>query len=186
MATKSSVRDQSTGTKFKAEPVSRVVPKIKGRERKEVQLLLERGRMQGHLTYDELNEALPPDMVTSDQIDDLMLWLKSEDIDVVDGAPEGQSRTSEAPVAATRSSVRRSATIPPPADDSYAQKSNDPVRMYLRKMGSVSLRTTATRRSRTTRCACTSERWGPFPSLPARVRWKSPSASKRVKTSFST
>jgi RNA polymerase primary sigma factor len=141
MATKSSVRDQSTGAKFKAEPVSRVVPKIKGRERKEVQLLLERGRMQGHLTYDELNEALPPDMVTSDQIDDLMLWLKSEDIDVVDGAPEGQSRTSEAPVAATRSSVRRSATIPPPADDSYAQKSNDPVRMYLRKMGSVSLLT---------------------------------------------
>ncbi len=141
MATKSSVRDQSTGTKFKAEPVSRVVPKIKGRERKEVQLLLERGRMQGHLTYDELNEALPPDMVTSDQIDDLMRWLKSEDIDVVDGAPEGQSRTSQAPVAATRSSVRRSATIPPPADDSYAQKSNDPVRMYLRKMGSVSLLT---------------------------------------------
>ena len=54
---------------------SSVVPKIKGRERKEVQLLLERGRMQGHLTYDELNEALPPDMVTSDQIDDLMVWL---------------------------------------------------------------------------------------------------------------
>jgi len=141
MASKSTVREESSGSKFKIEPVSRVVPKIKGRERKEVQVLLERGRMQGHLTYDELNEALPPDMVTSDQIDNLMLWLKSEDIDVVDGAPEGQSRTSEAPVAATRSSVRRSATIPPPADDSYAQKSNDPVRMYLRKMGSVSLLT---------------------------------------------
>ncbi|MBW2374432.1 MAG: RNA polymerase sigma factor RpoD [Deltaproteobacteria bacterium] len=142
MASKSSVRnEESTESKFKAEPVSRVVPKIKGRERKEVQVLLERGRMQGHLTYDELNEALPPDMVTSDQIDDLMVWLKSEDIDVVDGAPEGQSRTSEVPVAATRSSVRRAATIPPPADDSYSQKSNDPVRMYLRKMGSVSLLT---------------------------------------------
>ena len=142
MASKSSVRNEgSTESKFKAEPVSRVVPKIKGRERKEVQVLLERGRMQGHLTYDELNEALPPDMVTSDQIDDLMVWLKSEDIDVVDGAPEGQSRTSEVPVAATRSSVRRAATIPPPADDSYSQKSNDPVRMYLRKMGSVSLLT---------------------------------------------
>ncbi|KPK54704.1 MAG: hypothetical protein AMJ63_02445 [Myxococcales bacterium SG8_38_1] len=121
--------------------MSRVVPKLKGRERKEVQVLLERGRVQGHLTYDELNEALPPDMVTSDQIDDLMVWLKSEDIDVVDGAPEGQSRTSEAPVAATRSSARSPSTIPPPADDGYAQKSNDPVRMYLRKMGSVSLLT---------------------------------------------
>ena len=142
MASKSSVRtEESTASKFDSEPVSRVVPKLKGRERKEVQLLLERGRMQGHLTYDELNEALPPDMVTSDQIDDLMVWLKSEDIDVVDGAPEGQSRTSEVPVAATRSSARRASTIPPPADDSYTQKSNDPVRMYLRKMGSVSLLT---------------------------------------------
>ncbi|MBT8469547.1 MAG: RNA polymerase sigma factor RpoD [Deltaproteobacteria bacterium] len=142
MASKSSVRtEESTSSKFDSEPVSRVVPKLKGRERKEVQVLLERGRMQGHLTYDELNEALPPDMVTSDQIDDLMVWLKSEDIDVVDGAPEGQSRTSEVPVAATRSAARRTSTIPPPADDSYTQKSNDPVRMYLRKMGSVSLLT---------------------------------------------
>jgi RNA polymerase primary sigma factor len=142
MASKSSVRtEESTASKFNSEPVSRVVPKIKGRERKEVQVLLERGRTQGHLTYDELNQALPPDMVTSDQIDDLMVWLKSEDIDVVDGAPEGQSRTSEVPVAATRSSTRRASTIPPPPDDSYAQKSNDPVRMYLRKMGSVSLLT---------------------------------------------
>ena len=142
MAGKSSVRSgETTESKFKTEPVSRVVPKLKGRERKEVQVLLERGRTQGHLTYDELNEALPPDMVTSDQIDDLMVWLKSEDIDVVDGAPDGQSRTSEAPVAATRSSARRPSTIPPPADDGYAQKSNDPVRMYLRKMGSVSLLT---------------------------------------------
>ena len=142
MASKSSVgTEESTASKFNSEPVSRVVPKIKGRERKEVQVLLERGRTQGHLTYDELNQALPPDMVTSDQIDDLMVWLKSEDIDVVDGAPEGQSRTSEVPVAATRSSTRRASTIPPPPDDSYAQKSNDPVRMYLRKMGSVSLLT---------------------------------------------
>ena len=142
MVSKSPVRDEElTEPTFESEPVSRVVPKIKGRERKEVQLLLERGRMQGHLTYDELNDALPPDMVTSDQIDDLMVWLKSEDIDVVDGASEGQSRTSEVPVAAMRSSARRASTIPPPADDGYTQKSNDPVRMYLRKMGSVSLLT---------------------------------------------
>ena len=142
MSGKSSVSSGgSTESKFNSEPVSRVVPKLKGRERKEVQMLLERGRAQGQLTYDELNEALPPDMVTSDQIDDLMLWLKSEDIDVVDGAPEGQSRTSEVPVAATRTSARRPSTVPPPPDDGYAQKSNDPVRMYLRKMGSVSLLT---------------------------------------------
>ena len=142
MASKSSARDKASNkSKFNSEPASRMIPKLKGRERKEVQLLLERGRAQGHLTYDELNEALPPDMVTSDQIDDLMVWLRSEDINVVDGAPEGQSRTSETPVAATRSATRRPSTIPPPVDDSYTQKSNDPVRMYLRKMGSVSLLT---------------------------------------------
>ncbi len=142
MASKGLAREEaSKDSKFNSEPASRIIPKIKGRERKEVQVLLERGRMQGHLTYDELNEALPPDMVTSDQIDDLMVWLKSEDIDVVDGAPEGQSRTSETPVAATRNAPRRPSTIPPPAEDNYAQKSNDPVRMYLRKMGSVSLLT---------------------------------------------
>jgi hypothetical protein len=80
MVSKSSERSGgSTESKFNEEPVSRVVPKLKGRERKEVQMLLERGRVQGHLTYDELNDALPPDMVTSDQIDDLMVWLRSED-----------------------------------------------------------------------------------------------------------
>ena len=142
MTSKSSARgDEATEADFNAEPASRVVPKLKGRERKEVQMLLERGRMQGHLTYDELNEALPPDMVTSDQIDDLMVWLKSEDIDVVDGAPDGSSRVSEVPQASSRIPARRPATIPPPADDGYVQKSNDPVRMYLRKMGSVSLLT---------------------------------------------
>ena len=90
MASKSSVRnEESTQSKFKAEPVSRVVPKIKGRERKEVQVLLERGRMQGHLTYDELNEALPPDMVTSDQIDDLMVWLNQSAARNSSGASTG-------------------------------------------------------------------------------------------------
>jgi RNA polymerase primary sigma factor len=142
MESNSSVRDEESGeSKFNSEPVSRVVPKLKGRERKEVQQLVERGRVQGHLTYEELNEALPPDMVTSDQIDDLMIWLRNEDIDVIDGAPEGRSRTSDFPLGTTRSSGRRSSNPPPSGDDGYAQKSNDPVRMYLRKMGSVSLLT---------------------------------------------
>jgi RNA polymerase primary sigma factor len=142
MESDSSVRDEESGeSKFNSEPVSRVVPKLKGRERKEMQQLVERGRLQGHLTYEELNDALPPDMVTSDQIDDLMVWLRNEDIEVIDGAPEGHSRTSDLPLGTTRSSGRRSSTMPPPGDDGYAQKSNDPVRMYLRKMGSVSLLT---------------------------------------------
>jgi hypothetical protein len=140
MASKSSVRDEeSTESKFNSEPVSRVVPKIKGRERKEVQLLLERGRMKGHLTYDELNDALPPDMVTSDQIDDLMVWLQSEDIDVSMARPTARAERVRFPL------LQRGA------------RPDGPPRFRLPPM-------IATRRSRTTRFACTCERWGRFHS----------------------
>ena len=125
-------------TKERKDRVSEVVPsksRSKGRERKEVQQLLERGRLQGYLTYDEVNDALPPEMVNSDQIDDLMLWLKREDINVVDSASEGRQAQGKA------LAVKKPVSVPPPAEDAYSSKSNDPVRMYLRKMGAVSLLT---------------------------------------------
>jgi RNA polymerase primary sigma factor len=132
------------------------------RDRKEVQALLEKGRAKGFLTYDELNEALPPEMVTSDQIDDLLLLLGGESIDVVDvSQAKNEQKKKEREEAARllrdrtggsrdddedeepeerRPSVSPSAA-PVSADDAGATKSNDPVRMYLRKMGSVSLLT---------------------------------------------
>ena len=130
-----------------------------GRERKEVQALLERGRNKGFLTYDELNDALPPEMVTSDQIDDLLLLLGSESIDVIDVQHAKATKNKEREEARNAKKgedddedeadepapVRRPMTssAPPPAslDDAMVTKSNDPVRMYLRKMGSVSLLT---------------------------------------------
>ena len=118
--------------------------RLKGRERKEVQQLVERGRLQGYLTYDEVNDALPPEMVTSDQIDDLMSWLRGEDIDVVDSVSQARNRGDASKARAGgngNSGARRPSTAPPPPEDAYSSKSNDPVRMYLRKMGSVSLLT---------------------------------------------
>ncbi|MEM6961008.1 MAG: RNA polymerase sigma factor RpoD [Myxococcota bacterium] len=112
----------------------------KNRERREVQTLLENGRSKGFLTYDELNDSLPPEMVTSDQIDDLMMWLADEDIAVVDSAAQVKTKKESA----SRSKrEERVSSIPPSGtvDESYQAKSNDPVRMYLRKMGSVSLLT---------------------------------------------
>ncbi len=58
------------GTKSKSVPTASG-GKSKGRERKEIQLLLEKGRLRGFLSYDEINDALPPEMVSSEQIDDL-------------------------------------------------------------------------------------------------------------------
>ena len=124
--------------------------KSKNRERKEVQGLLDKGRSKGFLTYDEVNDALPPEMVTSEQIDDLMALLGSESIEVVDMASQykGPSQKKEDNGdSETRRAKKdpddiKTPSVPPSAvDDSYHAKSNDPVRMYLRKMGSVSLLT---------------------------------------------
>ena len=85
--------------------------KGKGRERREVQALLERGRVKGFLTYDEVNDALPPEMVTSEQIDDLMVWLGNEDIEVVDQASQVKRRPEAQKV--------KTPTLPPAASEEY-------------------------------------------------------------------
>ncbi|MFO0556672.1 MAG: RNA polymerase sigma factor RpoD [Polyangiales bacterium] len=114
----------------------------KGRDRKEVQQLIELGKSKGQLTYDEIHEALPPDAQGSaDQIDELMGILNDEEIEVV-GSETVKVATKRA---AENDQEKRVVPAPEEAEDdfndSYASKSNDPVRMYLRKMGSVSLLT---------------------------------------------
>ena len=127
--------------------------KRRGRDRKEIQVLLEKGRAKGFLSYDEVNEALPPEMVSSDQIDHLVMLLGSNGINVGDKAThvkkvkKANGKVIET-VRATRNGGdpdkpgKKNPSMPAAAfDDSYHTKSNDPVRMYLRKMGSVSLLT---------------------------------------------
>ncbi|HEY8429477.1 MAG TPA: RNA polymerase sigma factor region1.1 domain-containing protein, partial [Sandaracinaceae bacterium] len=121
--------------------------RARSKERREVQLLLERGASKGFLTYDEINDALPPE-VTSDYIDELMMILNDEDIEVVDHPSNAKVNRAPKPSAALDANAKREArterrsTLPPAAaDDALYTKSNDPVRMYLRKMGSVSLLT---------------------------------------------
>ncbi len=106
-------------------------------ERTEVKALMERGREKGFLTYEEVNDALPSDIVSSDQIDDVMSMFGEHDIEVVDDAkkmklpdkpPEPEAKAADAEEEKEE-------------EDAGYGKSNDPVRMYLRKMGSVSLLT---------------------------------------------
>jgi RNA polymerase primary sigma factor len=107
-------------------------------ERSEVKALMERGREKGFVTFDELNDALPNDVVSSEQIDDVMSMFGEHDIEVVDDAkkmklpdkpPEPEAKAAEEEKDEDED------------DDAGYGKSNDPVRMYLRKMGSVSLLT---------------------------------------------
>ncbi len=103
-------------------------------ERTEVKGLIERGREKGFLTYDEVNDALPSD-IGADQIDDVMSMFGEHDIEVVDA-----DKKMKLPEKPPEPEVKAEEEQEEEEDPGYG-KSNDPVRMYLRKMGSVSLLT---------------------------------------------
>src|SRR5207237_10123737 len=115
----------------------------KATDRKEVRDLLAMGSDKCFLTYDEVNDALPADIVSSDQIDDVMSMFGDNDIAIVDEAkvklPDTKPPEPE-PVAAKAAEEEAEEQKQQEEEDTYS-KSNDPVRMYLRKMGSVSLLT---------------------------------------------
>src|SRR5450432_3467761 len=119
----------------------------KNRDRKEVQQLIEMGKSKGFLTYDEVNDALPADMVAADQMDDVLGVLGDEDIEIVDAAtqvkiaPKRIAEEQHAEQKVSRDRDQAPSTAKEEDLDGYYSKSNDPVRMYLRKMGSVSLLT---------------------------------------------
>jgi RNA polymerase primary sigma factor len=111
-------------------------------DRKEVKDLLEAGRQKGFLTYDEVNDALPADIVSSDQIDDVMSMFGDNDIEIVDAqkqAASGEVKPTVGPQPEEQQSEGEEKDED--EDDEPGGKSNDPVRLYLRKMGSVSLLT---------------------------------------------
>jgi RNA polymerase primary sigma factor len=112
-------------------------------DRKEVKDLLAAGRQKGFLTYDEVNDALPADIVSSDQIDDVMSMFGDNEIEIVD-AQKAAKTTEVKPAVATVEEPHKEAEeeeAKDEDDDEPGAKSNDPVRLYLRKMGSVSLLT---------------------------------------------
>jgi RNA polymerase primary sigma factor len=107
----------------------------KGQEMDQVKQLINLGKEKGYLTYDEVNDLLPPDIVSSDQIDDLMMMFGEMDIEVVDAAhklkvPKQREEIERFPVEEELD-----------LDAEALGKSIDPVYMYLREMGSVSLLT---------------------------------------------
>ncbi|HVH42224.1 MAG TPA: RNA polymerase sigma factor RpoD [Labilithrix sp.] len=108
---------------------------------KDTEKLVENGKAKGFMTYDEVNESLPAD-VSVDQMDDVMGVLGDEDIEIVDAATQvkiAPKRIVEETAAEHKTVARQPEKED--EDSSYYSKSNDPVRMYLRKMGSVSLLT---------------------------------------------
>src|SRR6266702_60763 len=96
-----------------------------------IKKMVARGKERGYLTYDELNAALPPDQVSSEQIEDTMTMLSELGINVI------ENEESEEPAAAE--AEEGDAEVRGNLDDDDIGRTDDPVRMYLREMGSVEL-----------------------------------------------
>jgi RNA polymerase primary sigma factor len=128
---------KTAGAPAAAEPAAKR-GKRRQRDLKEVKALIATGKEKGFLTFEEVNEALPDDMTNEGDIDDVMLMLDEMDIEVVDDAEDFKPKT--APAASKRASVHAFDEDEDENEDA-ASRSNDPIRMYLRKMGQVSLLT---------------------------------------------
>ena len=97
-----------------------------------VKKMIARGKERGYVTYDELNSALPPDSSSSEQIEDTMAMLSEMGINIVESEEQDDAANAEA---ASDGEGRSSGNL----DDDDIGRTDDPVRMYLREMGSVEL-----------------------------------------------
>lgn len=101
-----------------------------------VKRLIARGKERGYITFDELNAVLPPDQMSSEQIEDVMASLSEMGIQVVEGeeTEEGEAVKAERP---DEPEAEEGTTGN--VDEESLGRTDDPVRMYLREMGSVEL-----------------------------------------------
>jgi len=98
----------------------------------EVKQLIDLGKERGYLLYDEVNDLLPQEVNSSEEIEDLLLTFGEHGIELVD---------SEEKYLELKQSERKEGTGEIALDVSSLEKTNDPVRMYLREMGTVPLLT---------------------------------------------
>jgi RNA polymerase primary sigma factor len=92
---------------------------------KMLEKLISKGKQKGFLTYDEINKALPEEMLSLEQIDETLIMLNDLDIEIIDEKKNKLTRVKKVKVSAV-----------PPSDFGSV---TDPVKMYLREMGLVTL-----------------------------------------------
>tara|TARA_B110000902_G_scaffold76474_1_gene90968 strand:- start:79 stop:2052 length:1974 start_codon:yes stop_codon:yes gene_type:complete len=94
-------------------------------------------RERGYITYDQLNTVLPPDQVSSDQIEDVMSMLSEMGIQVTE-EHESEEEEDKGPTDLVSTNQNRDLALAG-ANNEKLDRTDDPVRMYLREMGSVEL-----------------------------------------------
>ncbi|KGM48367.1 RNA polymerase sigma factor RpoD [Pseudooceanicola atlanticus] len=102
----------------------------------QIKKMISEARERGFITYDQLNQVLPPDQVSSEQIEDVMSMLSEMGINIIEDE-EAEEEESKSTAVVETSSNRDVAVSSGSAEK--LDRTDDPVRMYLREMGSVEL-----------------------------------------------
>ena len=101
----------------------------------QIKRMIAEARERGYITYDQLNTVLPPDQVSSEQIEDVMSMLSEMGINIIeDDEVEDEDRGPTDLVTTGTKDVAVST-----GETEKLDRTDDPVRMYLREMGSVEL-----------------------------------------------
>ena len=104
-----------------------------------IKKLITKAKKRGYLTYDELNEALPQDQMSSEQIEDVMSSLSEMGVNIVENEDAGEEEAAEAKSAPKAVDGDEKKVVEAPKKKTAADRTDDPVRMYLREMGAVEL-----------------------------------------------
>ncbi len=121
--TRANDQDTDTGTSVSQASIKKMIAQAKER---------------GFITYEQLNQALPPDQVSSEQIEDVMSMLSEMGINIIEDDDEGDEGDAKGGDLVETSGAR-DVVVATGSGEEKLDRTDDPVRMYLREMGSVEL-----------------------------------------------
>ena len=105
----------------------------------QLKLLIAKGKEQGYLTYSEVNDHLPSDIVDPEQIEDIVNMINDMGITVYEKAPDAESLLLSDSAVSSDDDVTDEAAAALATVDAEFGRTTDPVRMYMREMGTVEL-----------------------------------------------
>ncbi|MDN5843732.1 MAG: RNA polymerase sigma factor RpoD [Alcaligenaceae bacterium] len=122
---------------------SQMTPEEQEARRNRLKILIKLGKDRGYLTYGEINDHLPDDLVDVEAIDGIISTFSDMGISVYDQAPDAETllMSDNAPMASSDDDVEDEAEAALTTVDSDFGRTTDPVRMYMREMGTVELLT---------------------------------------------
>ncbi|MBE1297130.1 RNA polymerase sigma factor RpoD [Phycobacter azelaicus] len=104
----------------------------------QVKKMIAEAREKGYITYDQLNQVLPPDQVSSEQIEDVMSMLSEMGINIIEDEEAEEEEQNKGSTELVTTDSNREVAVAGAAAEKL-DRTDDPVRMYLREMGSVEL-----------------------------------------------